>query len=68
MVNNDMKKLIPMKDLKKQVSLSSTTIYKMVKDGIFPKPIILQNTRIAWVDQEIEAWINQKIEERDIAI
>jgi prophage regulatory protein len=44
--------------------LGRTAIYERMAKGTFPKNIKL-GTSSRWVDREIQAWIQQKIDERD---
>ena len=32
----------------------------LVRDGKFPKPIELSEARIAWVEDEVDAWLAEK--------
>jgi prophage regulatory protein len=60
------KRLIPRKALaEKGVDLSLSQLKRKVKDGSFPKPIRIGARRVAWVEAEIDAWIDQRIAERD---
>ena len=47
--------------------ISRAYIYQLCKEGRFPKPVSLVpgGTSVAWVASEIEAWINERIAERD---
>ncbi len=36
-------------------------IYKLIKEGQFPKPVQLGARAVAWVDEEVEAWIRERI-------
>lgn len=47
--------------------LARSTIYKYIKDGAFPPPISLGSRAVGWIQREIEEWILDRIEERDIA-
>lgn len=49
----------------KGISYSDVQIWRKVKDGSFPAPIKLGAARNAWVEAEIDAWIESKIAERD---
>lgn len=54
-------RLIRMKELRTRVSLSPATIYRMIRDGEFPKPKKLGTTS-AWLEADIEWWIANTIE------
>lgn len=38
-----------------------STIYKLVKEGKFPAPISLGERSTAWVSDEIDGWITERI-------
>lgn len=58
-------KLIRIKDVMGRTGLGRSTIYKYMSIGGFPKPIKLGTRAVAWVESEIEAWVQQSIERRD---
>lgn len=47
--------------------LARSTVYKYCAENNFPKPIRLSKRNVAWVEEEIEEWICQKIHRRDMA-
>ena len=49
--------------VKIRTGLSRSTIYLRIADDAFPKPIALAARSIGWVESEIEAWIQEQIEE-----
>ena len=36
-------------------------IYKLIKEGNFPKPVQLGTRAVAWVDEEVEAWVQGRV-------
>lgn len=50
-----------------RVGFSPSTIARRVKAGDFPKPVKLGPQTLAWVAEEVEAWLAQRIAERDQA-
>ena len=46
------------KDVFRLVTLSRTTVWRRVRQGTFPAPVVLGATRIAWREADILAWIN----------
>lgn len=58
-------KLMKIKDVMQATSLARPTIYKYIGKGTFPKPVPLGGRAVAWVADEIEDWIMQRIAERD---
>jgi prophage regulatory protein len=41
--------------------LAKSTVYKYVAAGTFPKPVPLGGRAVAWVQAEVEEWIESKI-------
>ncbi len=58
-------KLINRKAVQERTGASRSSIYAWMNAGEFPKPIKLSKRRAMWVDQEIEAWVQGRIEARD---
>jgi prophage regulatory protein len=50
--------LLSREDIKARgISYSRAQIYRKIKDGSFPPPVRLGENRIAWLSNEIDAWI-----------
>ncbi|MBT5384027.1 MAG: AlpA family phage regulatory protein [Kordiimonadaceae bacterium] len=58
-MNNDV--LIPQKKVVEMTSLSSTTIWREMNAGRFPKNIKIGPNRVAWLISDIDNWIATKI-------
>ena len=50
-----------------RTGLSRTTIYAAIKENTFPRQIKLGKRASGWVEEEIESWIEQKINAREIS-
>ena len=51
-----------------KIGISKTTLQTLMDAGQFPKPVKLGGPdarAVGWVDSEVQAWIDQKIAERD---
>jgi prophage regulatory protein len=59
-------KLIKINQVMNMTSLARSTIYKEIASGLFPKPVSLSSRSVAWVESEVEDWIMQKVEARDL--
>ncbi|ECH9836841.1 helix-turn-helix transcriptional regulator [Morganella sp. B601] len=42
------------------LSVSDKWIYRLIKDGVFPKPIKLGRSS-RWLQSEIESWLQERI-------
>ncbi len=58
-------RLIKLKEVMHLTSLGRSTIYKLIADGKFPESVTLVGRHVAWVEEEIENWILEKLAERD---
>jgi prophage regulatory protein len=47
-------------DVEKRVRLSRSTIYSMMAEGAFPKPIQLGKRAVGWPESEIVAWLDSR--------
>jgi len=56
--------LLSMKQASAITTLSVSSIKRMMAAGTFPKPVRLGESRIAFVDTEIHAWVRARIAER----
>lgn len=56
--------LLRLPEVMARTGLSRSVVYQAVADGRFPKPVKIAPRAVAWVDEEIDAWIRQRVEER----
>ena len=49
-------RLIRMKELRQLLGLGHSTIYKMIGEGRFPRPVHLGERTVAWRLADVEAW------------
>lgn len=45
--------------------LGRSSIYKGMNQGTFPKSVPLTGKAVGWLDEEVEAWIQARIVERE---
>lgn len=62
-----MKSLIRIKDVTKRTGLARSCIYERVAAGDFPAPVKIGPRAVAWVETEVDQWINERIERRATA-
>ena len=53
-------RVIKLKKVKELTSLSSATIYRLVKNGEFPKQLKLAERSSGWLLEEINDWLESK--------
>ncbi|MEM9628920.1 MAG: AlpA family phage regulatory protein [Pseudomonadota bacterium] len=59
------RKFLRLAQVKARVGLSTATIYRHIKAGKFPRPVPLTENTVAWPSDELEAWEDGRIAERD---
>ena len=58
-------RLIKLAEVMNQTALGRSSVYKYIKEGVFPKPVTQIGKSVAWVEGEVQEWIFDKIEQRD---
>ena len=64
-------RLLRVSEVAKLLGVSTSTLYKWVKQGQFPRPIMLgpmkpkQRQTKRWVLSEVEEWVNERAREDD---
>ena len=69
------KRFIRLPEVLTRTGYGRTTIYRKMEDGSFPRsvklggpprdPNVFDSRAIAWIEDEVEQWIESRIEERD---
>ncbi len=65
---NENLRLIRRKEVQSKTGLGASSIYAEMAKGHFPKPIVLSERRVAWVESEIDTWIAERIANRNATI
>ena len=58
--------ILKLKEISSLTKLSSSTIYRLVQAGEFPKPIKLAAHASGWLESDIEDWIRIRKEASEI--
>ena len=68
-------RFIRLNEVLSRTGYGRTTIYRKMEDGSFPKSVKLGNPlkdpeafdsrAVAWIEDEVDQWIESRIEERD---
>ena len=56
-------RLIRRAEVMERVGLSKSSIYKRMTAKQFPKPVSIGGGRVAWVESDINNWIDQRLVE-----
>ncbi|MDF7784121.1 AlpA family transcriptional regulator [Pantoea stewartii] len=57
------KKLVRLSEVLSRTGYSRAWIYKLISQGRFPQSVKIGSRSIAFVESEIDEWINQRIAE-----
>jgi prophage regulatory protein len=63
-----MNKLLKMPEVRTKTGLSKSHLYALAQNGEFPKPVKLSERSSAWVESEVDGWIEERIAERDLEV
>lgn len=58
-------RLLPMSVVLDRVCMSKTQPNRLIKAGLFPKPVPVGQQRVAFLDNEIDQWIADRVRLRD---
>lgn len=58
-------RFLRLNDVIAATGLSRSTIYKFMDEEVFPKTIPLGGRAVAWLESEIEEWMDQRLALRD---
>lgn len=56
-----MERLLKIAEVERLTSLDRSDIYKRMKNGEFPKNVKTSIRAVAWIESEIEKWIQEMI-------
>lgn len=56
-----MNKILRLKEVTKLTTLSRSSIYRLMSDEEFPTSIKLGDRAVAWLEAEVEQWIEERI-------
>jgi prophage regulatory protein len=56
--------ILRLPSVKARTGLSRSTIYLRISQGGFPKPISLGGRAVGWVEDEVNEWLDERIQAR----
>ena len=59
------KRLLRRRQLREKTGNSDSTTDRLIKAGLFPKPVKITAGTNGWVEEEIDGWIAERIRVRD---
>lgn len=64
-------KILRKPDVLAKLAIKETLLKKMLRAGAFPRPILIGGDdakATGWIESEVDAWIDQKMAERDALV
>jgi prophage regulatory protein len=55
-----MQRILCLQEVMHRVGLRRTTIYKLIKQGLFPRQVSLSDGRVGWLEDQVSEWIDCK--------
>ena len=60
-------RFLTINEVRERVTLSKTHIYRLIRAGHFPAPVPLGPHRTAFLESEVQEWMDSRVAERDRA-
>ncbi|EET1468985.1 TPA: AlpA family transcriptional regulator [Escherichia coli O146] len=54
--------LLRLSDVMRRTGYSRAWIYRLINQGRFPKPVKIGSRSVAFIESEVDEWINQRID------
>ena len=54
-------RILKAKEVAERVSISTSQVYRLVRDGRFPEPVKITENRSGWLETEVDQWIDECI-------
>lgn len=62
-----MNQLLPLRAVLQRSSLGRSCFYQLISEGRAPRPVHLSERRVAWVESEVDSWLESLISSRKAA-
>ena len=59
-----MSRFLRRRSVEDRTGLSRSTIYLFVQNGTFPRPVRIGGRAVAWLESDIDAWIEARLADR----
>jgi prophage regulatory protein len=66
-LERDERRILRLRAVEVRTGLKHSSIYQAIAEGTFPQPVPITDRAVGWVSDEIDAWIEGRIAEREQA-
>ncbi len=56
-------RFLRLKEVISRTGLSRSAIYSLMNQNSFPKSVLLAQRSVGWLESDIEAWVNVKVQQ-----
>ena len=61
------RRLLRLPEVRQKVGLSRSAIYKLISEGQFPRQVAIGPRTVAWVQEDLDRWIEERLSPPDPA-
>lgn len=61
-------RFLKLKEVMEKTALSRSAIYRKMNDGEFPQSVSLGERAIAWVESEVDEWMEERLQTRVVSV
>ncbi len=61
-------RFLKLKEVMEKTALSRSAIYRKMEEGEFPEKVSLGDRAVAWVESEVDDWMEERLEGRTLAV
>lgn len=63
-IGEEKERLLRLTEVQARLGMSRSGIYERIKNGGFPRPVKIGPRAVAWLESEIDAWLQERVEAR----
>lgn len=53
-----MNRILSLRTVREATSLGKSTIYRLIADDKFPRPVRISERRVAWLESDLQTWLD----------
>lgn len=61
-------RFLKLKEVTQKTALSRSAIYRKMDEGSFPKSVSLGDRAVAWIESEVEEWMEERLQTRVVVM
>lgn len=57
-------RMLTLHDVRDRTTFSKTHIYRLINSGTFPRPVRIGSRRVAFIEREVNDWLQARVDAR----